>query len=54
MERVARKYIDTGDMAFIVVGDTKEIGERISALGLAPVKFLTVDDVLGPAPQEEN
>jgi predicted Zn-dependent peptidase len=54
VERVARKYIDTGDLAFIVVGDRKEIGEPVRALNLAPVKFLTVDDVLGPAPALEG
>jgi zinc protease len=51
VERVARRYINTDDLAFIVVGDRKEIGERVTALNLAPAKFLTIDDVLGPAPE---
>ena len=54
VERVARKYIDAGDMVFIVVGDRKEIGESVRALNLAPATFLTVEDVLGPAPALEG
>lgn len=50
VERVARKYIDTDDLAYIIVGDRKEVGESVAALKLAPAKFLTVEDVLGPAP----
>jgi zinc protease len=50
VERVARKYIDTDDLAYVIVGDRKEVGESVSALKLAPAKFLTVEDVLGPLP----
>jgi hypothetical protein len=48
---VAHRYINTDDLAFIVVGDRKEIGDRVTALNLAPAKFLTIDDVLGLAPE---
>ena len=51
VERVARKYIDTESLAFVVVGDRKQIGESVTALKLAPAKFLTVEDVLGPTPE---
>jgi zinc protease len=54
VERVARKYIDTESLAFVIVGDRKQIGESVTALKLAPAKFLTVEDVLGPAPQAEK
>jgi zinc protease len=54
VERVARKYIDTEDLAFVIVGDRKEVGESVTALKLAPAKFLTVEDVLGPAPALEG
>jgi len=54
VERVARKYIDTENLAFVIVGDRKLIGESVTALKLAPAKFLTVEDVLGPAPKEEK
>jgi hypothetical protein len=51
---VARKYINTDDLVFIIVGDRKEIAERVTALNLAPAKFLSVEDVLGPAPVLEG
>ena len=54
VERVARKYIDTENLDFVIVGDRKLVGESVTALKLAPAKFLTVDDVLGPAPKEEK
>ncbi len=54
VERVARKYINTDDLVFIIVGDRKEIAERVTALNLAPAKFLSVEDVLGPAPVLEG
>ena len=54
VERVARKYIDADNMAFVIVGDRNEVGESVRKLNLAPVKFLTVDDVLGPAPAVEG
>ncbi|HTO95373.1 MAG TPA: pitrilysin family protein [Bacteroidota bacterium] len=54
VERVARKYIDTDDLAFVIVGDRKEVGESVRKLNLAPAKFLTVEDVLGPAPVVEG
>jgi len=50
VERVARKYIDPNDMAFVIVGDRKEVGESVRKLDIAPAKFLSVDDVLGPSP----
>jgi predicted Zn-dependent peptidase len=50
VQRVARKYINVENLAFIVVGDRKEIEESVAALNLAPPVFLTVDDVLGPTP----
>jgi predicted Zn-dependent peptidase len=48
--RAAHKYINVDNLAFIVVGDSKEIGEGVTALDLAPPTFLSVEDVLGPAP----
>jgi predicted Zn-dependent peptidase len=48
--RVARKYLDPAKVAVVVVGDRKQIEQGITALGLGPVRNLTIDDVLGPAP----
>ncbi len=54
VERVAKQYIDPSAMCVIVVGDRKQIEAGISSLHLGPVKDLTVDDVLGPAPAVET
>ncbi len=54
VERVAKKYVNPDNLAFVVVGDRKEVGQSVSALHIAPEKFLTVDDVLGPAPVVEE
>jgi len=48
--RVAQKYVKVDNLAFVVVGDRKEIEGGVAALDLAPATYLTVDDVLGPAP----
>ena len=50
VERVARKYIDPENIAIIVVGDRKAIEQGVAALKLGPIKYLSIDDVLGPAP----
>jgi predicted Zn-dependent peptidase len=50
VRKAAQKYIVTENLAFIVVGDRKEIEEGVSALNLAPMTTRTVEDVLGPAP----
>jgi len=54
VERVARKYVTPDNLAFVIVGDRKEVGGSVSALKIAPEKFLTVEDVLGPAPVVEE
>jgi predicted Zn-dependent peptidase len=54
VERVARKYVTPDNLAFVIVGDRKEVGASVSALKIAPEKFLTVEDVLGPAPVIEE
>lgn len=54
VQRVARKYIVPDTLAFIVVGDTKEIASGVTALDLAPATTLSIDDVLGPAPAAEE
>ena len=54
VQRVAKKYINIDNLAFVVVGDRKEVGEKVASLKIAPAKFLTVDDILGPAPSIER
>jgi predicted Zn-dependent peptidase len=49
VQRVAQKYIDVNRLAFIIVGDRKEIEKGVTSLDLAKPTFLTVDDLLGPA-----
>jgi predicted Zn-dependent peptidase len=50
VQRVAEKYIQPNRFAVVITGDRKTIEPRIQALGLGPIKILTIDDVFGPAP----
>jgi predicted Zn-dependent peptidase len=50
VHRVAEKYIAPGRFAVVVIGDEKEIGLKIQALSLGPIRKLAVDDVFGPKP----
>jgi predicted Zn-dependent peptidase len=50
VQRVARKYIQPGRVAVVVVGDRKVIEPGIRALNLGEIKTLGIDDVFGPAP----
>jgi predicted Zn-dependent peptidase len=52
--RVAQKYITPDAMAFVIVGDRKEIESGVTALDLAPVTYRTIEDVLGPAPTQQE
>jgi len=54
VQRVAKQYIDPDKIAIIVVGDRKLIESGISALNLGPIENLSVDDVLGKAPEPSN
>jgi zinc protease len=51
VQRVARQYIVPDQMAVIVVGDRAAVEESIRALGLGPIHDLTIEDVMGPAPE---
>jgi zinc protease len=48
VQRAARKYIQPDRFAVVVVGDRKTIEPGVRALGLGPIKSLTVDEVFGP------
>ena len=50
VQRVARKYVQTGRFAIVIAGDRAAIEPGIRALDLGPIHDLTVGDVLGPAP----
>lgn len=52
--RVAKQYVDPDNIAVVVVGDREVIGAGVEALGLGPIRQLTVEDVLGPAPELGN
>ncbi len=54
VERVARQYIDPSRVCVVVVGDKKSIEKGIADLHLGPVKVLSVDEVLGPAPAVDS
>jgi zinc protease len=50
VRQAAEKYIVPDTLAFVVVGDRKEIEEGINGLALAPVTVRSIEDILGPAP----
>jgi zinc protease len=54
VNRAAKKYLDPEKVNIIIVGDRQKIEEGISALKLAPVQFMTIDEVLGKAPVVGN
>jgi len=49
VERVAREYIDPDNVTITIVGDRAVIEPQLRELGI-PIEFLSVGDVLGPAP----
>jgi zinc protease len=53
VSRVAKKYIDTENMAIVVVGDAQKIEAGIAALKLGTLRNMTIDELLGPAPKAE-
>ncbi len=50
VQRAAKKFLDPEKMAVVLVGDRKEIQEKIVAMKLGPMQTLTVEDVLGKPP----
>jgi predicted Zn-dependent peptidase len=54
VQRVAKKYLDPEKMAVVLVGDRKEIQEKIVTMKLGPVQTLTVEDVFGKPPVIEE
>jgi predicted Zn-dependent peptidase len=46
VQKVAATYIQPGKFAVVVVGDQKTIEPGIRALNLAPIRALSVDEVL--------
>ena len=50
VERVAKEYIDPGNLAIVVVGDRQKIEVPVGALDLAPITNMTVENVLGKPP----
>jgi zinc protease len=47
---VANQYIDPNRMVVVLVGDKSKIEAGVRALKLGPIRTLTIDEVLGPAP----
>ena len=51
LRRVALAQVDTQNLAIVVVGDMKTVETKLRALNLGPVRKLTLDEVMGPAPR---
>ena len=50
VRRVANQYVDPNRMVVVLVGDKSKIEAGVRALKLGPMRTLTIDEVLGPAP----
>jgi len=53
LEAAARIAVDPRSLAIAIVGDRAKIEGPVKALRLGPLEILSVDDLLGPAPQLE-
>lgn len=51
--RAVSPRVDPADVAIVVVGDREAAGGPLRNLGIARVRFLTVDEVMGPEPKIE-
>jgi len=51
LQQAARGAIDTKKLALVVVGDRAKVEAPLRALSLGEIKNLTVDDVMGKAPE---
>jgi len=54
VQRVAKKYLDPEKIAIVIVGDRQQIQKGVEDLKLGPTQVMTVDDVLGNAPNLEE
>ncbi len=54
VQKAAKKYIVTDQMAIIVVGDRTKVEEGIKKLNLGEMINLTIEDVLGKVPKPAN
>ncbi|MCO6475714.1 MAG: insulinase family protein, partial [Phaeodactylibacter sp.] len=52
VEEAAREYINPGNMILVLVGDRELVAEEVEKLG--PVKYLSIEEVLGPVPEIEE
>jgi predicted Zn-dependent peptidase len=50
VRRVANQYVDPNKVVIVLVGDRSKIEAGVRALNLGPIRTLTIDEVLGPAP----
>ena len=53
VQRVSKKYVDPEKIAIIIVGDKKQIEDKIKGLKLGTIHNLSIDEVLGKAPKVE-
>ena len=53
LQAAAVAAIDPARTALVVVGDRSKVGASLAGLGLGPIRTLTVEEVMGPAPKVE-
>ncbi len=50
VQKAAEKYLDPAKVAIIIVGDREKIEAPLRALNVGPVHLLTIEEVMGKAP----
>jgi zinc protease len=51
LQAAARALVDPKRLALVVVGDRAKVEAPLRALNLGPIRDMTVDDVMGKAPE---
>jgi len=51
VQKAAEKYLDPAKVAIIIVGDREKIEAPLRALNLGPIHLLTIEEVMGKAPE---
>ncbi|HET7293107.1 MAG TPA: pitrilysin family protein [Vicinamibacteria bacterium] len=53
LQKAAAARIDPENLAIVIVGDRSRVETKLRALGLGPLRIMTVDDVMGKAPKAD-
>jgi zinc protease len=51
VRKIAKKYLDTDDLAIVIVGDKAKIEEGLKKTKIGKIRNMSITDVLGPMPK---